>query len=81
MIFIYNSLLLFICSLNFAVLLEDNLGTSSYWDENQLALSEGQDDDLPEMLSESISQTMCDMGTQRECLSVTTLVSMVNDST
>ena len=53
--FIYNSLLLFICSLNFDVLLEDNPGTSSYWDENKLALSEGQDDNLPEMLSESIS--------------------------
>ena len=25
-----------------AVLLEDNPGTSTYWDENQLALAEGQ---------------------------------------
>ena len=32
-------------------------------------------------MSESISQTMCDMGTQTECPSVTTLVSMVDDST
>ena len=41
----------------------------------------GQDDDLLEMLSESISKTMCNMGTQTECPSVTTLVSMVDNST
>ena len=60
--------------------LEDNQGTSTSQDENQLALAERQDNNLPEM-SESISQTICDMGTQTECLSVTTLVSMVDDST
>ena len=46
-----------------------------------MALLEGEDDDLPEMLSQSISPTTCDVGTQTEWPSVTTLVTMVDDST
>ena len=46
-----------------------------------MAVLEGEDDDLPEMLSESISPTTCDVGTQTEWPTVTTLVTMVDDST
>ena len=46
-----------------------------------MAVSEGEDDDLPEMLSESISPTTCNVGTQTEWPIVTTLVTMVDDST
>ena len=46
-----------------------------------MAVLEGEDNDLPEMLSESISPTTCNVGTQTEWPTVTTLVTMVDDST
>lgn len=57
--------------------MEDNPGPSTAQDDSQLSLAEGEDDDLPEMLPENISPTICEMATQTVWLSVT----MVDAST